>query len=100
MTDRIGWRTRDLSDDDQNGIRELIAAATDVDGVAPVGDQVLRELSHDRTRHLLAVDEDEELGYLNLDRSEAAMAELVVHPDAERRGIGSAMARTRTVRGR
>ena len=32
----------------------LIAAAKQADGVAPVGDQVLRELPHDRTRHLLA----------------------------------------------
>ena len=91
----IGWRTG-LSDDEQRRIRELIAAAKSADGVAPVGDQVLRELAHDRTRHLLAVDGDvdpEVVGYLNL-TDEPAMAELVVHPDARRRGIGSAMART------
>jgi mycothiol synthase len=86
------WRTG-LSDDEQRQIRELIAAAKRADGVAPVGDQVLRELSHDRTRHLVAVDGDQVLGYLNL-TPEPAMAELVVHPDARRRGIGSAMART------
>ena len=85
------WRTV-LSDDEQRQIGELIAAANRVDGVAPVGDQVLRELSHDRTRHLIAVDGDQVLGYLNL-TPEPAMAELVVHPDARRRGIGSAMAR-------
>jgi mycothiol synthase len=88
----IGWRAG-LSDDEQRSIRELIAAATQADGVAPVGDQVLRELPHDRTRHLLAVDGHEVTGYLNL-TSDPAMAELVVHPDARRRGIGSAMART------
>jgi mycothiol synthase len=86
----IRWRAG-LSDDDQRRIRELIAAARAADGVAPVGDQVLRELPHDRTRHLLAVDGDELVGYLNL---ASAMAELVVHPDARRRGIGSEMART------
>ena len=87
----IDWRTG-LSDDDQVRIRELIAAAKLLDGVAPVGEQVLRELRHDRTRHLLAVDGDEIVGYLNLTK-EPATAELVVHPDARRRGIGSAMAR-------
>ena len=53
----VGWR-RSLSDDDQRRIRELISAAKAVDGVSPVGDQVLRELPHDRTRHLVAVDGD------------------------------------------
>ena len=91
MTD-IAWRAS-LSDDEQRRIRELIAAAKQADGVAPVGDQVLRELSHDRTRHLLAVDGDEVTGYLNL-TDDPAMAELVVHPDARRRGIGSTLART------
>jgi len=88
----IGWRTG-LSDDEQRKIRELIAAAKEADGIAPVGDQVLRELPHDRTRHLLAVNGDDVTGYLNL-TDEPAMAELVVHPDARRRGIGSAMVRT------
>ena len=87
----IGWRAG-LSDDEQRRIRELIAAARQEDGVAPVGDQVLRELAHDRTRHLLAVEGDDILGYLNL-TADPAMAELVVRPDARRRGIGSAMAR-------
>lgn len=96
MTGRvIDWRPG-LSADDQRRIRELIDAATRADGVAPVGDQVLRELSHDRTRHLLAVDGADMVGYLNLtpaDEQASAMAELVVHPSARRRGVGSAMAR-------
>ncbi|HET6735169.1 mycothiol synthase [Mycobacterium sp.] len=88
----VGWRER-LSDDDQRAIRGLVAAATTVDGVAPVGDQVLRELPHDRTRHLVAVDGEDIAGYLNLTPA-PAMAELVVHPRARRQGIGSRMART------
>lgn len=96
MTGRvIDWRTG-LSADDQRRIHELIDAATRIDGVAPVGDQVLRELSHDRTRHLLAVDGADVVGYLNLtpaDEQASAMAELVVHPSARRRGLGSEMAR-------
>jgi mycothiol synthase len=92
----IVWRTG-LSDSDRNRIRELVAAAEALDGVAPVGDQVLRELSHDRARHLLAVDDGGDIvGYLNLAPTEEdvpAMAELVVHPSARRRGVGSEMAR-------
>jgi mycothiol synthase len=88
----IGWR-HGLTEDEQRRIRSLIAAAKQADGVAPVGDQVLRELGHDRTRHLVAGDGDEVTGYLNLTEA-PAMAELVVHPNARRRGIGSALART------
>ncbi|WP_454792176.1 mycothiol synthase [Mycolicibacterium lutetiense] len=94
MTD-LDWRTG-LSEAEQAGIRALIAAATAADGVAPVGDQVLRELGHDRTRHLLATEGADLVGYLNLAPAgddDPAMAELVVHPDARRRGIGAALAR-------
>lgn len=95
------WRTG-LTGADQAQVREVIAAATAHDGVAPVGDQVLRELAHDRTRHLLATVDDRVVGYLNLAPAGAddpAMAELVVHPQARRRGIGSAMARTALAEG-
>ncbi|PXX06829.1 mycothiol synthase [Mycolicibacterium moriokaense] len=88
----VGWRVG-LTDDEQRRIRDLIAAAKQADGIPPVGDQVLRELAHDRTKHLLAVDGDDISGYLNLTYA-PAMAELVVHPDARRRGIGSALANT------
>ena len=97
----IAWRTA-LADEDQRRIRELIAAAREADGVAPVGDQVLRELSHDRTRHLLALDGDAVVGYLDLAPATdegPAMAEVVVHPQWRRRGIGSAMARTALAEG-
>jgi mycothiol synthase len=78
---------------EQQQIRELITAATDVDKVAPVGEQVLRELAHQRTEHLVVIDE-RVVGYLNLATADGAgMAELVVHPDARRRGIGSDLIR-------
>ncbi|OBK24373.1 mycothiol synthase [Mycobacterium asiaticum] len=90
------WRSA-LTAADQQSIREIVTAATEFDGVAPVGEQVLRELTHDRTDHLLASDAQAGIiGYLNLSpaRDEAdAMAELVVHPQARRRGVGAALAR-------
>ena len=55
-----------LTPQQQTRIRELIAAAADSDGVAPVGEQVLRELAHQRTGHLLAAEGGDILGYLNL----------------------------------
>ncbi|WP_036435773.1 mycothiol synthase [Mycobacterium sp. URHB0044] len=87
-------RVTALSNVDQDRIRDLIDAATGHDGVAPVGDQVLRELPHDRTRHLVARVRDGIVGYLNLVAAtpdSPAMAEAVVHPTARRRGIGSAL---------
>ncbi|TFV57188.1 mycothiol synthase [Mycobacterium sp. PS03-16] len=94
----IEWRAA-LSAAEQRDVRELIDVAARHDGVAPVGDQVLRELPADRTRHLLAVDAagGRVVGYLNLAPAEgeaSAMAELVVHPEARRRGIGAEMVRT------
>lgn len=86
----LTWHTA-LSADDQAGVRALVAAASAADGVAPVGDQVLRELPLDRTRHLLAHDGDELVGYLNLAPD---MAEAVVAVPARRRGIGSDLIRT------
>lgn len=79
------WRTG-LSAQDRARITDVIDAATAHDGVAPVGDQVRRELGRDDTRHLLALDGDTVVGYLNLS---SGMAEAVVRPDARRRGIGT-----------
>ncbi len=88
------WRAG-LTADEQQQIRELVTAATQFDDVAPVGEQVLRELPHDRTGHLVAAGDGGVLGYLNLSaEDESAMAELVVHPQARRGGIGSAMIHT------
>ena len=87
---RIDW-CPGLSAQQQREIAELISAATQFDGVAPVGDQVLRELGHQRTQHLTATDDDGRLtGYLNLTPE---MAELVVHPGHRRRGAGTALIR-------
>ncbi|PJE12762.1 mycothiol synthase [Mycobacterium sp.] len=90
------WRTA-LTRDEQHQIRQLITAATEFDGVAPVGEQVLRELPQDRTDHLVVVDATAGItGYLNLTPPRddtGAMSELVVHPQARRGGIGAALVR-------
>lgn len=96
----IAWHPT-LPEAEQRRIRDIVDAATAADGVAPVGDGVLRELPHDRTRHLLAVDGEATdgsgiVGYLNLVPGSAeapAMAEVVVHPEVRRRGTGSALVR-------
>lgn len=91
----LEWRTG-LTAAEQADIRAIITEATAHDGVAPVGDQVLRELAHDRTRHLLARDGARLVGYLDLAPASddaPAMAEAVVAPDARRRGIGAALVR-------
>lgn len=85
----IEWRAG-LSTQDRARITDIISSATALDEVAPVGDQVLRELSRDDTRHLLAFDGDTVVGYLNLG---SEMAEAVVHPDARRRGFGTELIR-------
>ncbi|MDT5338949.1 MAG: mycothiol synthase [Mycobacterium sp.] len=90
----IAWRTT-LSDVDQRQVKLVFDAAKATDGTAPVGDQVLRELPNDRTRHLIAEVDGDIVGYLNLvSAADApAMAEVAVHPDARRRGIGSELIR-------
>lgn len=87
---RVGWRTL-LSAPEKRAVREIISEATQFDGVAPVGEQVLRELDQQRTQHLVAEDEERKLiGYLNMTPE---TAELVVAPDARRRGAGTALIR-------
>ena len=80
------WR-RALSGQEQDAVRNLVAAAERADGVAPVGEKVLRELAGDLAEHLLVAGPEGALvGYLNL---AGGTAELVVHPDSRRRGIGT-----------
>ncbi len=86
----LTWHTA-LSAADQAAVRALVSATTAADGVAPVGDQVLRELPLERTRHLLAHDSGELVGYLNLAPD---MAVAVVAAPARRRGIGGELIRT------
>lgn len=102
------WRTA-LSAPEQSAVRGLIDAAHRADGIAPVGEQVIREIGGQRTEHLIVTDPFDPraiTGYLNLAPGRAtegidagATAELVVHPDARRRGVGAALVRAATHRG-
>jgi mycothiol synthase len=75
----------------QHAVSELISAATEFDGTAPVGEQVLRSLARGRAQHLLAGhDTGQLIGYLNL---ATRTAELVVDPAHRRRGVGTALIR-------
>ena len=97
----ISWRTA-LSDADQQRVKAVVDAACDADGTAPVGDQVLRALPHDRTGHLVAEADGDVVGYLNLAPATTdapPMAEVVVHPDARRRGIGADLIRAAFAKG-
>lgn len=89
----LSWRT-ELSADEQEAVRGLITAAARSDGIAPVGEQVLHGLAGGNAEHLVATDSDGVLvGYLNYAPGADPVAELIVHPQARRRGIGSAMLR-------
>lgn len=86
------WRTG-LSPAEQAGVRRLIDAATAVDGVAPVGEEVLRQLDSPDAEHVLVAGPDGSVaGFLDLSPG-SGIAELAVHPDSRRRGIGAALVR-------
>ena len=80
-------------------VEALAAAAAAVDGTAPLSEQVLRHLHRPGVEHLQARDDRGTLvGYAQLDPTATTpdgapdpVAELVVHPDHRRRGIGSAL---------
>jgi len=83
---------RNLSAAEQQAVRTLVADAERIDGVSPVGEQVLRDLAAEDGAHLLAVGLPGAVaGYLNL--TPQGTVELVVHPAARGRGIGTALMR-------
>jgi mycothiol synthase len=81
-------------------INQLVARATETDGVHPLSDHVTFALHHgasDHARHFTAWHNDALAGYAYLDRSDGtdgSSAELVVDPGLRRRGIGTALLTT------
>jgi mycothiol synthase len=83
----LGWHAG-LDEAAAAEVEALAAAATAVDGTAPLGEHVLLHLRRDDVAHLLARDGAGALrGVAQLDSAEG-VAELVVHPDHRRAGLG------------
>lgn len=81
-------RADSLTAAEATAVRALAAAAEAADGHPPLSEQVLLHLAEGA--QLLAESSDGALdGYAHL---EGSSAELVVHPDARRRGVGRALA--------
>lgn len=88
MTDLV-WRAA-LSAAEQEAVRALVADSERADGVAPIGEQAIRDLAAPDGAHLLAVGADGAVeGYLNL--TPPGVVELAVHPAARHRGVGAAL---------
>lgn len=102
---RAPWRS-ELSAAEQQAVRRLVDDAARADGVAPVGEAVLRALAGRQAQHLLLPDPaGGAAGYVQLapirtdnDATDGtgATAELVVHPDFRRAGIGAQLVRAAT----
>ena len=90
----LRWRGA-LSGADIADVQALVAAATQVDGTAPLSEHVLLHLRHGgdaEAAHLLARDGDELVGFAHLDLTDpvaGGAGELVVHPEHRRAGLGS-----------
>jgi mycothiol synthase len=86
-----------LNPSQQTQVLSLIAAAADHDGVPPVSEHVLLHLRHGGDKadiHFIAESNGNVLGYAHLDLTdqvEGPSAELVVHPEHRKNGIGQSL---------
>ncbi|MFD1151274.1 mycothiol synthase [Saccharothrix hoggarensis] len=92
----LSW-FEELSPRQADEVSGLLGDARAADGVAPVGEAVVLRLRPEArgSNHLLARDGDVLVGYLHLDvfgdSDGNKVAELAVHPEHRRRGVGSAL---------
>src|SRR3954470_2657826 len=91
-----------LDDGQAAAVAALAQAATAADGVAPLSEHVLLHVRSGSASdedggsaaHFLAYDGEQLVGYAHVDAgepAEGASAEVVVHPNARRRGVGRAL---------
>lgn len=79
---------RRLTGEQGDQVRALGARARLADGVDPLNEEAYRSLRDDSALHLLRVDDDQLVGYLNYS-ARFATAQLVVDPDHRRSGIAT-----------
>ncbi|MFB9905071.1 mycothiol synthase [Allokutzneria oryzae] len=90
------WQER-LSGARAEQVRDLVAAAAEVDGRAPIGEHVMMNLGNGEGNHLVATERPggPVVGYAYLDltgdNDGNVVAELAVHPSHRRQGTGSAL---------
>ena len=86
-----------LDDADVAAVHRLVDAVVQADGFGPLSEHVMLHLPRGGdadVRHLLVQDGDRLLGFAHLDVTDAvagSSAELAVHPEARRQGVGRAI---------
>lgn len=91
---RIATKHGALGAPDAEAVRRLAGTAREADGVGPLGEQTLLDLTAPRAWHVLAQDDDGTLvGYAQLwpELGRRRTAELVVAPAARGSGVGTAL---------
>lgn len=78
----------DLSPRQRARVSALVSAATDADGVPPLNEEAHLLLGRPGARHWLVSEGDDLVGYAQW-QPDNATGQLVVHPDARRRGVGT-----------
>ncbi len=93
MADLV-WRAG-LAEAEIADVQALVAAATDVDGTAPLSEHVLLHLRHggdDEAQHLLVLENGVLVAFAHLDATDpvaGGAGELVVAPEHRRRGVAT-----------
>jgi len=86
-----------LNTQQQVSVLALISAATDHDGIPPIGEHVILHLRHggDKDdRHIIVEKDGDIVGYAHLDLTDIVAgpsAELVIHPDHRGQGLGRSL---------
>jgi mycothiol synthase len=84
--------TTQLSEPEINSVRRLVADAAAVDGVWALNEAALLQLrrTHPTSKHVLVNENEELVGYAQLESGpEQSAAQLVVAPDHRRQGVGT-----------